>query len=151
MALVGWLNKELCSTQAVSYWSPYFKVLWSQMTNQDLSRCQLQRFGCSAITGQPSHSIRIKDFNNLPTEICTDKKGNTGCGVWMHTIPWIHLQYFICRNWNWPQIYSFLHYCVRRWQFAIAPLRGFMEDLVTAVIAEVLNMLSFSLNRSVNC
>jgi len=32
-----------------------------------------------------------------------------------------------------------------------APLRGFMEDLVTAVIAEVFNTLSFCFNRSVNC
>jgi len=30
------------------------------------------------------------------------------------------------------------------------PLHGFMEDLVTAVIAEVFNTLSFCLKRSVN-
>ena len=32
-----------------------------------------------------------------------------------------------------------------RWQFAVVPLHGFMEDLVTAVIAGVFNMLSFCL------
>ena len=33
----------------------------------------------------------------------------------------------------------------------VAMLRGFMEDLVMAVIAEVFNMLSFGFNGSVNC
>jgi len=37
-----------------------------------------------------------------------------------------------------------------RWQFVAAPLHGFMEELVTAVIAEVFFMISFSLKRSVN-
>jgi len=32
----------------------------------------------------------------------------------------------------------------RRWRFAVAPLRGFMEDLVNAVNAEVFNALSFA-------
>jgi len=45
----------------------------------------------------------------------------------------------------------FLSPLPHRWRFVVAPLRGFMEDLVTAVIAEVFNMLSFCLNRSVNC
>jgi len=43
----------------------------------------------------------------------------------------------------------FLSPLPRRWRFVVAPLRGFMEDLVTAVIAEVFNTLS--LIRSVNC
>ena len=38
-----------------------------------------------------------------------------------------------------------------RWQFAVAPLRGFMKNLVTAVIAEVFNMLSFCLKFSAKC
>ena len=33
----------------------------------------------------------------------------------------------------------------------VAPLRGFMEDLVTVVITKVFNMLSFCLERSVKC
>ena len=40
---------------------------------------------------------------------------------------------------------------LHRWRFAVTPLCGFMEDLVTTVIAEVFNTLSFCLNCSVNC
>jgi len=36
-------------------------------------------------------------------------------------------------------------------QFVVAPLHGFMEDLVTTMIAEVFNTLSFGLNRFINC
>ena len=36
-------------------------------------------------------------------------------------------------------------------KFVVAPLCGFMEDLVTAVIAEVFNTLSFCLKHSVKC
>jgi len=45
----------------------------------------------------------------------------------------------------------FLSWLPRRWRFAVAPLRGFMETLVTAVIAEVLNTLSFCLKPSAKC
>ena len=43
----------------------------------------------------------------------------------------------------------FLSRLPSRWQFAVAPLCGFMEDSVTAVIVEVFNMLSFCLKCSV--
>jgi len=33
----------------------------------------------------------------------------------------------------------------------VAPLYGYMEDLVAAVIAEMFNMLSFCLKHSVMC
>jgi len=45
----------------------------------------------------------------------------------------------------------FLSPLPRRGQFVVAPLCGFMEDLVTTVIAEVFNRLSLCLNCSVNC
>ena len=38
-----------------------------------------------------------------------------------------------------------------RWQFAVAPLHGSVEDLVIALIAEVLNSLLFCLKHSVKC
>ena len=41
--------------------------------------------------------------------------------------------------------HSFLYYCVRD-NFWVALLHGFMEDLVSAVIAEVFNTLSFCLS-----
>jgi len=37
----------------------------------------------------------------------------------------------------------FLSPLPRRWRFVVAPLCGFMEDLVTAVIAKVLLLISF--------
>ena len=45
----------------------------------------------------------------------------------------------------------FLSPLLRRWQFVVAPLRGFTEDLVNAVIAEVFNTLSFCLYCFRNC
>jgi len=38
-----------------------------------------------------------------------------------------------------------------RWKFVVASLHGFVEDLVIALIAEVFNLLSFSLKRSLKC
>jgi len=46
-----------------------------------------------------------------------------------------------------PFSFPLLHW----WRFAVVPLRSFMEDLATAVIAEEFNTLSFCLNRSVKC
>ena len=41
--------------------------------------------------------------------------------------------------------FPFLSTLLRRWQFAVAPFHGFIEDLhVTAVIAEVFITLSFT-------
>ena len=40
---------------------------------------------------------------------------------------------------------AFLSQLLHSWRFAVASHCGFMEDLVTAVIAEVFNMLSFCL------
>jgi len=50
-----------------------------------------------------------------------------------------------------PLCSPFLSPLLQRWRFAVTPLCGFLEDLVTAVIAEVFNTLSFGLNQSVNC
>ena len=36
-------------------------------------------------------------------------------------------------------------------RFVLAPLCDFMEDLITVVIVEVFNMLSFCLNNSIKC
>ena len=37
--------------------------------------------------------------------------------------------------------------CLYGWQFVVAPLRGFMEDLVTAVIAEVFKVTAYPINN----
>ena len=47
-------------------------------------------------------------------------------------------------------VLHFLSPLPRRWRFAVAPLCGFMEDLVTPVITEVFNKLSSCLNCSEN-
>ena len=60
----------------------------------------------------------------------------------------------ILLSWFYQNLYPcspFLSPLPRRWRFVVVLLRVFMEDLVTAVIAEVFNTLSFWLNRSVNC
>ena len=45
----------------------------------------------------------------------------------------------------------FLSPLPHRWRFMVAPLHGFVEDLVIALIAEVFNSLSFSSKRSLKC
>ena len=46
---------------------------------------------------------------------------------------------------------QFLSPLLHTWRFAVALLHGFMENFVTAVIAEVFIALSFCLKRSVKC
>ena len=45
----------------------------------------------------------------------------------------------------------FLSTLPHKWWFVIAPLHGFVEGLVIALIAEVFNSLSFSLKSSLKC
>jgi len=45
----------------------------------------------------------------------------------------------------------FISPLAHRWRFAVAPLHGFVKDLVIALIAEVLNTLLFCLKCSVKC
>jgi len=48
-------------------------------------------------------------------------------------------------------LFSFVFRSLLHCHVVVAPLRDFMEDSLTAVIAELFNMLSFCLNCSVKC
>ena len=70
-------------------------------------------------------------------------------------VPFYQLLQFPCSHHGSTKAYLcsplFLSPLLHRWQIAVAPLYGFVEDLVTAVIAEVFNLLYFCLKRSVKC
>jgi len=53
---------------------------------------------------------------------------------------------YLCSPFSW-----FLSPLPHRWRYVVAPLHGFVEDLVIVLIAEVFNSLSFYLKRSLKC
>jgi len=95
---------------------------------------------CNSITakaiGLISSLFNVTSSQDVPFANC--------CSFNAHIMVLPKLTFVLLCSW-------FLFPLLCRWRFVVALLRGFMEDLVTEVIAEVFNTLFFCLNRFVNC